>query len=200
MPPTQNHLLQDRETPRHTAIPNHRIATLVFLMAGTMLFAGLVGGYLVLRYASGAWPSPGMPHLPVRLAGFNTVVIAFSSLAFHRGVRSLRGLDARGLRRWLVVSAVLGVLFLALQATQWLLLVRGGLSFTGTTYGTTFYVLTGAHAAHALSGVVWLLTMAARQRELWVPDRRQRTIEVCGLYWHFVGLVWLGLYVVLYLI
>ncbi|HYS06991.1 MAG TPA: heme-copper oxidase subunit III [Candidatus Dormibacteraeota bacterium] len=196
----KNHLLSDRETAHPPAIANHRVATLVFLMAGTMLFAGLVGGYLVLRYASPAWPSPGMPRLPVRLAGFNTVVIALSSLALHRAVRALRSLDARGLRRWLVVAAALGVLFLGLQAAQWTLLVRGGLSFTGTTYGTTFYMLTGVHAAHALSGVVWLLVIALRQRELWVPDSRQRKIEVCALYWHFVGLIWFGLYVLLYLI
>jgi len=196
----KDHLLSDRETAHPPAIANHRVATLVFLMAGTMLFAGLVGGYLVLRYASPAWPSPGMPLLPVRLAGFNTVVIALSSLALHRAVRALRSLDARGLRRWLVVAAALGVLFLGLQAAQWTLLVRGGLSFTGTTYGTTFYMLTGVHAAHALSGVVWLLVIALRQRELWVPDSRQRTIEVCALYWHFVGLIWFGLYVLLYLI
>jgi len=182
------------------ATASHRLGTLVFLMAGTMLFAGLVGAYLVLRFASGAWPGPGLPHLPTRLAGFNTVVIALSSLAFHRAVRALRGLDASGLRRWLFAAAGLGALFLLLQVTQWTLLVRGGLSFTGTTYGATFYTLTGVHAAHALSGVLWLLLIAFRQRELWVPDTRQRMIEVSGLYWHFVGLVWLGLYVVLYLI
>jgi len=190
----------DRPAVPLPATASHRLGTLVFLMAGTMLFAGLIGGYLVLRFASGAWPGPGLPHLPVRLAGFNTAVIALSSLAFHRAVRSLHGLDAPGLRRWLFAAAGLGALFLLLQITQWSLLVRGGLSFSGTTYGSTFYTLTGVHAAHALSGVVWLLVIAFRQRELWVPDTRQRTIEVCGLYWHFVGLVWLGLYVVLYLI
>lgn len=189
-----------REVMTRTALPTHRVATLVFLMAGTMFFAGLVGGTLVLRFASAGWPAPGMPPLPVRLAGFNTLVIGASSLAFHRAVRSLRALDARGLRRYLVLSAALGVLFIALQITQWTLLVRAGLSFAGTTYGTTFYVLTGVHATHALSGVVWLLSIAARQRELWVPDKRQRQIEACGLYWHFVGIVWVGLYVVLYLI
>jgi cytochrome c oxidase subunit 3 len=192
--------LSDRPAVPHPATASHRLGTLIFLMAGTMLFAGLVGGYLVLRFASGAWPGPGLPHLPVRLAGFNTVVIALSSLAFHRAVRSLHALDAPGLRRWLFVAAGLGALFLLLQITQWTLLVRGGLSFSGTTYGSTFYTLTGVHAAHALSGVVSLLVLAFRQRELWVPDTRQRTIEVCGLYWHFVGVVWLGLYIVLYLI
>src|SRR5947208_14774347 len=195
-----NNLLSERETGPPPALASHRVATLVCLMAGTMLFAGLVGGYLVPRYASASWPSPGMPRLPVRLAGFNTVVIGLSSLALHRAVRALRALDARGLRRWLVVAAALGVLFLGLQATQWTLLVRGGLSFTATTYGTTFYMLTGVHAAHALSGVAWLLVIAVSQREPWVPDSRQRKIEVCGLYWHFVGLIWLGLYVLLYLI
>src|SRR6266705_4990414 len=115
----RNHLFSDGETAPPPAVASHRVATLVFLMAGTMLFAGLVGGYLVLRYASAAWPSPGMPRLPVRLAGFNTLVIASSSLALLRGVRSLRSLDARGLRRGLLGASALGVLFLALQMVQW---------------------------------------------------------------------------------
>ncbi|HXU11319.1 MAG TPA: cytochrome c oxidase subunit 3 [Candidatus Binatia bacterium] len=186
--------------PSRTGTESHRLATFMFLMAGTMLFAGLVGGYLVLRFGAVAWPAPGLPRLPVRLAGGSTIVIALSSLALHLGVRALRALDARGLRRALFAAAGLGLLFLALQITQWSILFGSGLSFTGTTYGTTFYVLTGLHAAHALSGIAWLLVIAFVQREPWVSDRRQRAIEVCALYWHFVGVVWLGLYVVLYLI
>jgi heme/copper-type cytochrome/quinol oxidase subunit 3 len=195
-----NDPLSDRPPSGTPGTESYRLATLVFLMAGTMLFAGLIGGYLVLRYAAGAWPGPGMPRLPVRLAGFNTLVIGLSSLALHRGIRALRGLDARGLRRSLFAAAGLGVLFLALQVVQWTMLFGSGLSFSGTTYGATFYVLTGVHAVHAVSGVAWLLGIALRQRELWVPDWRQRAIEVCALYWHFVGLVWLGLYIVLYVI
>src|SRR2546425_12632839 len=77
----KNDSLSERPAAPRPATENYRLGTLVFLMAGTMLFAGLIGGYLVLRYASAIWPSPGMPRLPVRLAGFNTLVIASSSLA-----------------------------------------------------------------------------------------------------------------------
>ena len=179
---------------------NYRLGAIVFLMAGGMLFAGLVGGYVVLRYSQPAWPAPGMPRLPVGLAGFNTAVIALSSLALARAVRALRGLDAPGLRRGLFLAAFLGTAFLALQVVQWTRLLAGGLSFAATTYGSTFYLITGVHAAHAASGVAWLLAIALRQRELWVPERRRRSIEICALYWHFVGLVWAGLYVALYLL
>ena len=179
---------------------NYRLGAIFFLMAGGMLFAGLIGGYVVLRYSQPAWPAPGMPPLPVGLAGFNTGVIALSSLALARAVRALRGLDALSLRRGLFLAAFLGAAFLALQVVQWTHLVAGGLSFAGTTYGSTFYLITGVHAAHALSGVAWLLTIALRQRELWVPEPRRRAIEVCALYWHFVGLVWAGIYVALYLL
>jgi cytochrome c oxidase subunit III len=178
----------------------HRLGALVFLMAGTMFFAGLVAGYVVLRYGNPSWPAPGMPSLPVGFAGFNTLVIALSSLAMARAVHAMHRLDARGLRRGLLLAATLGTAFLALQVAQWTWLLARGLSFASTTYGTTFYVLTGAHALHAVSGVIWLIVIAVRQRELWVPDRRQRGIEVCGMYWHFVGLVWAGLYLVLYIL
>ncbi len=179
---------------------NSRFATLIFLLAGVMFFAGLVGAYLVLRYGGKGFPAPGMPALPKGLAGFNTGVIALSSLAMRRAVRAMRMLDAAGLRRGLVLAAGLGMAFLLLQSVQWSRLLASGLSFSGTTYGTTFYVISGAHALHAACGVAWLLVMAFRQRELWVPERRQRAVEACALYWHFVGLVWAGLYAVLYLL
>src|SRR2546422_10591208 len=101
------------------AADTHRFGTIIFLMAGFMLFAGLVGGYLVLRYGGPAWPPPGMPPLPTGLAGFNTLVIALSSLVLGRAVRAMRVLDARGLRRGLALSATLGAAFLALQVVQW---------------------------------------------------------------------------------
>ncbi len=183
-----------------TSPDNSRFATLVFLMAGTMLFAGLVGAYLVLRFGGTGFPAPGMPALPVALAGVSTVFIALSSLALRRAVRAMRTLDAAGLRRGLALAAVLGLAFLVCQAIQWNRLVHLGLSFTGTTYGSVFYVITGAHAVHAISGVVWLLVIAVRQREHWVPETRRRAIESCALYWHFVGLIWGALYVLLYLV
>ena len=181
-------------------VQNYTIATLIFLIAGMMFFAGLIGAYLVLRYGAATWPAPGMPALPVRLAAMSTTLIVLSSLTLHRAVRAMRTLDAIGLRRGLIGAAVLGSSFLAVQAVQWSRLLDGGLSFTATIYGTTFYVLTGVHAVHAISGVLWLVIIASRQRELWVPERRGRTVEVCALYWHFVGLVWIGMFMVLYLL
>jgi len=179
---------------------NSRVGTMVFLMAGSMFFAGLIGAYVVLRYGGPVWPPPGMPPLPVGLAGGSTAVIALSSLALWRAIRALRGLDAPGTRRWLGVAAGLGILFLALQATQWSRLLARGLEFAVTTYGTTFYAFTGVHALHAVSGILWLLVLVWRQRELWVPERRRRSIEAGALYWHFVGAVWVFLYVALYLL
>lgn len=178
----------------------HRFGTLVFLMAGVMFFAGLTGAYMVFRFSGQIWPAPGLPALPVGLGGFNTLVILGSSLALIRAERAMRGLDAFGLRRGLAAAAALGAAFLILQIVQWSALLHGGLSFAGTTYGSIFYVLTGAHAAHATIGVLWLVLIAWRQREAWVPDGRQRKVEVCALYWHFVAVVWAGLYVALYLL
>lgn len=182
------------------SIGNHRLGTLIFLMAGLMFFAGLIGGYLVYRFSGQAWPLPGLPALPVRLAGFNTLVILASSLVLARGVRAMRNLDAVGMRRGLVAAAVLGSAFLLLQMVQWSFLLRHGLSFAGTTYGSIVYAVTGAHALHATVGVIWLVVMAARQREVWVSDSRQRQVEVCAMFWHFVGLLWVGLYATLYLL
>ena len=178
----------------------HRFGTLVFLMAGVMFFAGLTGSYLVFRFSGQVWPAPGLPALPIGLGSLSTLVILASSLLLQRAVRAMRTLDAAGLRRGLAAAAGLGTTFLLVQCLQWWTLFRHGLSFAGTTYGSIFYALTGAHAVHATVGVLWLLLIAWRQREAWVSDRRQRKVEVCALYWHFVGWVWLGLYGTLYLL
>ena len=178
----------------------HRFGTLVFLMAGVMFFAGLTGGYLVYRFSGQVWPAHGLPALPVGIGGLSTLAIVLSSLQMVRAVRAMRTLDAFGLRRGLISAALLGVGFLALQGLQWRLLFGRGLSFAGTTYGSIFYAITGAHAVHATVGVAWLLLIAWRQREAWVSDARQRRVEVCSLYWHFVGLVWCALYATLYLL
>jgi cytochrome c oxidase subunit 3 len=183
-----------------TGPDNSRVGTMVFLMAGSMFFAGLIGAYVVLRYGGPVWPPPGMPALPVGIAGGSTAAIVLSSLALGRAIRALRGLDAPGARRWLGAGAGLGIVFLALQAAQWSRLLTGGLAFAATTYGTTFYALTGAHALHAVSGILWLLVLVWRQREPWVPERRRRAMEAGALYWHFVGVIWVILYVVLYLL
>lgn len=178
----------------------HRFGTLVFLMAGVMFFAGLTGGYLVYRFSGQAWPAHGLPGLPIGIGGLSTLVIALSSLSMMRAVRAMRTLDALGLRRRLIAAALLGVAFLALQGLQWWLMFGRGLSFAGTTYGSMFYAITGAHAVHATVGVIWLLLIAWHQREAWVSDARQRRVDVCALYWHFVGLVWFGIYATLYLL
>jgi cytochrome c oxidase subunit 3 len=178
----------------------HRVGALVFLMAGAMLFAGLAAAYLVLRHAAGAWPAPGLPALPVRIGAASTAIILVSSLALQHGVRGMRLLDARRLRRGVFAAALLGLVFLLLQAWQWAALHRAGLPFAGPVYGTLFYVVTGVHGLHALSGVLWLLVIAARQRQPWVSGRMERTVEVCACYWHFVGAVWAVLYVLLYLL
>src|SRR5207245_3664889 len=162
------------EEPAHD---HSRFLTILLLLAGVMFFAGLLGAYFVLRYSGPGYPAPGMPRLPACLAGFNTAVITLSSLVLRRGVRAMRNLDARGLRRELALAAGLGTAFVVLQGVQWRRLLLLGLTFAGTTYGTTFYVITGAHAAHATSGVIWLVSIAVRQRELWVPERRRRIIE-----------------------
>ena len=187
-------------TVRQPGLETYRLGTMVFLMAGVMFFAGLVGAYLVLRFGGAAWPLPGMPRLPVGLAGCSTAVIVLSSLAMRRAVRALRALDAVTMRRALFAAAGCGLLFLGIQAAQWSILMSRGLEFAATTYGTTFYALTGVHALHALSGIVWLMVLVVRQREAWVPERRRKGVESGALYWHFVGAVWVFLYVLLYLL
>ena len=181
-------------------IPNYRLAMLIFLVAETMLFTGLMGGYLVLRYSVPMWPPEGQPLLPPGAGTVNLALLAAASLGIQGALRSLRRGASRGALRGLALCLAAGLGFLLALGLEWSLLRAEGLSLDGGgTYGTLFYALTGCHALHVLAVWIWtvsLLVLAMRGRLL---PGRQGTVEMAGMFWHFVTLAWLFLFVILYL-
>jgi len=173
---------------------------LVFLTFEAMLFAGLVGAFIILRMRSGAWPPPGQPYLPLALTWVNTGVLLFSSYTMRRALRAVRQDDGQGLTRWLLVTGIYGAAFLGVQGYEWVGLIRHGLTLSSSTYGSIFYVLIGAHGLHVLGAVCWLLAVLALARRRRFSARRHTAVRVCGMYWHFVVAVWPVLFVLVYLL
>lgn len=185
----------------HRPLLDNAVLAVLFLMGGeTMFFAGLVSAFWVLRLAAPVWPPPLQPRLPVLVTGLNTIVLLASSVLVIRALRAHRELDRRRAVRRLAAAAALGALFVVVQGSEWVRLVRFGLTMSSSPYGSTFYTLIGAHAAHVVGALAWLaLTAFAIQRGR-LARPRSPALRACALYWHFVVGLWPLLYVSVYLL
>ena len=185
---------------REPAVSNARLGMLVFLAFEAMFFAGLLGAYLVFRLGTPVWPPPGEPYLPIAVTWVNTGILLFSSYTVRRAVRAIRRDDRDGLGRWLLVTGLYGVTFLAVQGYEWVRLVHFGLTLSSGIYGSTFYTLIGCHGLHVLGAVIWLLVVLALARGDRFSARRHVGVQLCAMYWHFVVGLWLVLFPAVYLL
>jgi cytochrome c oxidase subunit 3 len=180
-------------------VSNGVLGMLVFLGAETMVFAGLVAAFLVLRLGALVWPPPFQPRLPVEATGVNTAVLLLSSLTLRRALRAIRAGDQRGLTRGLGWTGLLGAIFLAIQGYEWARLLAFGLTVSSGAYGATFYTLVGAHGLHVMGALVWLSLVLLAARGGNFTARAHEPVVVCAMYWSFVVFVWPVLYVLVYL-
>jgi cytochrome c oxidase subunit 3 len=171
------------------------IGMVIFLASWAMMFAALFFAYAVVRSRAPVWPPPDQPRLPILLPGVNTVIIAASSGLISVAVRATALGRLRHAFDCLGIAAILGAIFLMLQVVVWASLWNAGLVPDSGPYASVFYALTTFHALHVLVGLVALvgLTLRARQR------RATRTkVRLWGMFWHFVGAVWLAVYLAVY--
>jgi cytochrome c oxidase subunit 3/cytochrome o ubiquinol oxidase subunit 3 len=177
---------------------NRKLGFWMFLSSELLIFCGLIGGFLVTKHYAATWPTAEQLSIP--LASVNTFLLLTSSLTVVLGLDGIRAGDKRRLSRLLVVSAFLGVLFLGGQAIEYTHLITGeGYGF-GDSFGTAFFILTGLHGLHVLFGVVWGLLVAARAAKGAYTAQNYTTVDMFGNYWHFVDLVWILIFTIVYLI
>jgi cytochrome c oxidase subunit 3 len=184
-----------------------KFGMIMFLISEAMLFAGLLGGYFVLRWAENgfpwqpnhAWP-PGKDtaHLPVVLTSINTVFLLLSSGTFHMAEVAVK--KGKSGLLWLAVTIFLGSLFVGIQCYEWWHLHHEGLWFnTGGVFGSSFFVITGFHGLHVVIGVLLIVWCFLRQAftRCFTPERHI-ALENVALYWHFVDVVWICVLTLLY--
>jgi cytochrome c oxidase subunit III len=171
------------------------VGVIVWLSSELMFFAGLFAAYFTLRSANDVWPSEGV-ELGVLRAGIFTVVLVVSSFTMHRSVQAAERGDRRDALGWLGATFVLGLAFVLNQLAEYLTL-SFGIDTDG--YGTIFWLLTGFHWLHVVAGLV---LMAALARLSWPGSRAPLAVhhQVVGYYWHFVDVVWVGVYTAVYLV
>ena len=192
-------------TPRVAALnrPNMvSVGTIVFLSQELMFFAGLFAMYFTSRangLGNGSWQE-GAHHLNVPYALLITVILVSSSVTAQFGVFAAERGDVFGLRRWYLVTIILGSTFLVGQAYEYTELVHHGLTIPSSVYGSTFFITTGFHAAHVLAGVLAFVVILLRISKAKFTPAQATAAMVVSYYWHFVDVVWIGLFITIYFI
>ena len=208
--------------PTSTGLDHRKIAIWAFIGSECMLFASLISTYLIYKGRSvvGPFPheacapplcaTPLNPILNIPVTSFSTFVLLMSSLAM---VLALAAVENRNLPKattserilgssklWLWVTCILGATFLGFQSFEFTSFVHEGLSIRTNLFGSSFFTLTGFHGAHVTAGVIWLGTLLAIDFKRGLGPADTLIVDICALYWHFVDVVWIAIFTLVYLI
>jgi cytochrome c oxidase subunit 3 len=176
------------------------VGTIIWLASELMFFAGLFAMYFTARARSlTGWPQPPT-HLDLFYATFFTLILVLSSVTCQMGVFAAEQGNVYGLRRWFAITFVMGLMFVLGQAHEYTTLVQEGTRIDSSTYGSVFYITTGFHALHVIGGLVAFILILIRSTMGRFTPAQATAAIVVSYYWHFVDVVWIGLFAAIYLI
>jgi cytochrome c oxidase subunit 3 len=183
-------------------ISNPILGMLLFITSEVMFFAGLFAAYFSTRAANHPWPPDTFKGIlnPLSLILVATIILITSSFTCQFAIWSIRKGDRTGFIRNIGVTFVLGITFLLLQAYDYSLLFGEGMTLGSGPFGTTYFTLTGFHGAHVFGGVLMLGVILYRGMAGQFSSKHHDAVEAVSLYWHFVDVVWILLFSVLYLL
>ncbi|HME96474.1 MAG TPA: heme-copper oxidase subunit III [Methylomirabilota bacterium] len=184
----------------NTGLDNRKMGMWAFLGSDCMFFGSLIGTYLAYKGKSLSGPGPH-DVFDIPLTSYSAALLLASSLTMVLALANLQHNRVKSAARWLLVTALLGLHFVLNQVYEFTTFVlHHDLKLSTNLFGSSFFVLTGFHGAHVTGGVIWLLILVglAWRRQLDVRDYTK--VEIAGLYWHFVDIVWIAIFTVIYLI
>ena len=182
-----------------TGLNHRKLLMWVFLGSDCLFFGALIATYMVYRGQSLTGPYP-IDIINVPVTTISTFVLLMSSFAMVQALAATHADNKRGIVGWLVATAVLGAIFIGFQVVEFNTFKNEGLTLGGNLFGATFFTLTGFHGAHVTLGIIWLVAMAIVANKGRVGPDSALDIELLGLYWHFVDIVWIVIFTLLYLI
>ena len=195
--------VHDKGVPSHatsTGVSNEKLAMWVFLGSDCLLCGGLISTYLLVRHKSTHGPTPSHEFFDIPFTSVSSFVLLFSSLTMALAVGAIHRGDERRCRTFLLTTALLGGVFIAGQVYEFTSFVKEGLGYTTNIFGSAFYTLTGFHGVHVSVGIIFLLSLLVMSLRGNLGPERAETVEIFGLYWHFVDIVWILIFTVVYLI
>lgn len=182
-----------------TGLSNNKLAMWLFLASECLLFGGLISTYMLYRGRTADGPQPDQVY-DIPFTSVSSFVLLMSSLTMVLAVSAANRRDDRNTRLWLTITAVLGATFVGGQVYEFTAFYREGLGFTTSLFSSSFYTLTGFHGVHVTVGVIMLLSLVGMIGRNRVHGDKAETVELVGLYWHFVDIVWIVIFTLVYLI
>ncbi len=182
-----------------TGLSNNKLAMWLFLGSECLLFGGLIATYMLYRGRHSENLGPDQVW-DIPFTSASSFVLLMSSLTMVLAVTSAQRKDDRNTNLWLTVTALLGSLFVAGQVYEFTTFYREGLGFTTSLFSSSFYTLTGFHGVHVSVGVIILLATVGMNMKRRINGDKAETVELVGLYWHFVDIVWILIFTLVYLI
>lgn len=184
-----------------TGIPNKKLFMWAFLASDCMFFGCLIANHIVYRNN----PPPGTPDprtiFDIELTSVSTFILLMSSLMMALAVAAIEKNNLKSFRRCILTTCFFGTLFLSGQVYEFFDFVNTyGLTLQSSLFGSTFYVLTGTHGIHVLIGIIWLLSLYFYSFTGRLTHKQAIDVESAGLYWHFVDIVWIVIFTVVYLL
>ncbi len=183
-----------------TGLSNEKMAMWAFLGSECLLFGALISTYLLFRGRS--QPGTLRPHdvYDIPYTSVSSFVLLMSSLTMVLALAAIQRGDHRRTRVWILTTAMLGASFVAGQCYEFTVFVREGMNLRVNLFTSSFFTLTGFHGAHVTIGVLMLLSLYSLSLRGKLPAEKAETVELIGLYWHFVDIVWIVIFTLVYLI
>ena len=182
-----------------TGLNHRKVLMWAFLASECMFFATLISTYMVYRHHSLTGPYPN-DIISIPVTSVSTFVLLTSSLAMVLALAAIQRGDLKATKRWLLGTALFGTTFLLFQVYEFNQFFHEGLSPRTNVFGSTFFTLTGTHGVHVTVGVIWLLSLYFSVAKGKVKQENSLSVEIAGLYWHFVDIVWIVIFTLVYLI
>ena len=177
-------------------ITNAVLGVAILILTEAMLFTGFISGFVIIKAnASGVWPPPDQPRLPIEMTAFNSGILLLSGLLLWFAAKQIKQGRASG-GRLFMWSFIMGCTFVAIQGFEWVQLIGKGLTMTSSSYGSFFYMIVGMHALHALVGL-WAL--GSMYRHFRAGTHTEDGFQATRIFWYFVVGLWPVLYWQVYL-
>lgn len=182
-----------------TGLSNNKMAMWLFLGSECLLFGGLISTYMLYRGRHSENLGPDQIY-DIPFTSISSFVLLMSSLTMVLAVSSAARHDDRRTTLWLTITAILGATFVGGQVYEFTAFYREGLGFTTSLFASSFYTLTGFHGVHVTVGIIMLMALVGVIRRGRIPGDKAEVVELVGLYWHFVDIVWIIIFTLVYLV